>query len=337
MSASLLRRLSLAACAVLVGLAVPARAEPAEAVTMAVPAVSLSFTLGYLAEDLGFFAAQGLAVKQIEIQGLGAINSVISGSSDFAEPSAASVTRAAARGQRLLAIVELTERPFAQLVARKDVAAAAGFDPAAPLAQRGLFLKGRTIGVDSINSVNHAYLRLIAIGSGLDPEDVRIAVLAPANMLAAFETKQIDGFVMTPPWPLKPVLDGTGTMIASGPDGDPPNLLPFAQTVLATRPELCEKRPATCAKMGHAFAAAASAVKDHPDEALAVLEKRFTTLDPKLMAVAFAVLRKITPSPPAVSAIALEHAEAYNIQAGLMKPEEKLKSYDDLFTDKYVR
>jgi NitT/TauT family transport system substrate-binding protein len=38
-----------------------------------------------------------------------------------------------------------------------------------------------------------------------------------------------------------------------------------------------------------------------------------------------------------VTQAGLENAELFNIQAGLLKPEEKLKSYDGLFTDAYVR
>jgi len=310
------------------------RAEEKEAVTMAVPSFSLSFSLGYLAEDLGYFAKEGLAVKQLELQGLAAINAVISGSADFAEPSAASLTRAAAKGQRLLGIAELTSRPFVQLVMRKE--AVAGFDAKAPLAQRALALKGKVIGVDSVNSVVHAYVRLIAKAGGYDPEAIRFAFMAPTSLIASYDTKQIDGFAMTPPWPEKPLLEGSAVMVASGPDGDPAYAA-FANTVLLTRPEVCEKRAGLCEKMGRAFAAAAVAIRDEPDKALAALQKRFSTLDPKLMAVSFEVLRKITPVPPALSAAALENVEQFNIDAGLLKPGEKLKSYDGIFTDKYVR
>jgi NitT/TauT family transport system substrate-binding protein len=314
----------------------PGRAEEMEAVTMTVPAVSLSFSLGYLAEDLGFFAKEGLAVKQLQVQGLAAINAVISGSAEFAEPSAASLNRAAAKGQRLLGIVSLTDKPFVQLIVRKEVAAAGRFDPKASLAQRALVLRGRTIAVDSVNSVVHAYVRLVARAGGYDPEDIKTAFMAPSSMIASLATKQIDGFAMTPPWPQKPLLDGTGTMIASGPDGDP-DLSPFSNTVLLTRPDVCEKRPALCEKMGHAFAAAAAAIKNQPDVALAALQKRFSILDAKLMAVSFEVLRRITPVPPVLTAEALENVERYNLDAGLLKEDEKLKSFDGIFTDKYVR
>ena len=37
------------------------------------------------------------------------------------------------------------------------------------------------------------------------------------------------------------------------------------------------------------------------------------------------------------SRAALENGESYNIEAGLLKAEDKLKSYDGLFTDEYVK
>jgi ABC-type nitrate/sulfonate/bicarbonate transport system substrate-binding protein len=219
---------------------------------------------------------------------------------------------------------------------RKSVADAAGFDPKAPLPKRAELLKNHVIAVDSINAVNHGYLRLIAKMGGMDPDDLKLAVIAPPSLLAAFASKQIDGFAMTPPWPEQPLVDGTGVLIASAPDGDPPELAPLANTVLLTRPDFCQKRESACEKMGRAITAASFIVRDHPDEALAALQKRFPTLDPKAMAEAFTVLRKITPVPPTPTLAAIRANDTFNIEAGLIKPEEALKSFDDLFTDKYV-
>src|SRR5712675_1326836 len=141
-------------------LAAPVHAQPgggAENVVLAVPNVALTFAPGYLAEDLGLFARHGLNVKSVVITGIGSANAVISGSADFAQISGATLTRAAARGQRLLGIVSTLNRPTIQIVLRKELAT--GFDPKAPLDKRIQILRGRTIAVDSINSVIHAYLR----------------------------------------------------------------------------------------------------------------------------------------------------------------------------------
>ena len=315
----------------------PAKAAEPEPVNLAIPALSLSFTMEYIAMDQGLFAKQGLAVKELNIAGLGSINALIAGSVDFALASGASLTRAAARGQRLLDIAALSNRPFVQIVLRKEVAQKAGFDPKAPLAKRAAILKGHTMGIDSINSVNHAYLRLIARIGGLDPESIPIAVVAAPSLTAAFAAKQIDGFAMTPPWPEKLLVDGSAVLITSGPDGDPANLSPMINSVLLTRNEVCAQRKPVCEKIGQAYAQAAVVIQDHPDQAVAVLKKRIPALDQKTIEASFAVLRKITPVPPAPTLDGIRNNETFNVMAGLLKPDEALKSFDGLFTDQYVR
>jgi NitT/TauT family transport system substrate-binding protein len=310
------------------------RAAPEE-VVMAVPGVALTFSAGYIAEDLGLFDKNGVRVKSVMIAGIGSTNAVISGSADFAQISAATLTRAAARGQRLLAIASTLNRVTVELVLRKEFAA--GFDPKAPLAQRARLMRGRTIAVDSVNSILHAYVLLLARRAGYDPNDIRIATMAPSSVLAAYAAKQIDGYALSMPWPLPPVLDGTATLIASGPDGDPADMVPFGHNVVVAKPETCEKRKTACSKVGHAFAEAVTYMHEHPVESLALLKKRFASFDDKLLSAAFGQILKGTPRPPVVTKADLENAETYNVDAGLLKAEEKLKSYDGLFTDEYVR
>lgn len=306
-------------------------------VVLANPAESLSFSAAYLAEDLGLFKQNGMAVKMILIPGVGAFNAAVAGSADFAQPSAISLTRAAAKGQRMLAIAETSNKPIIQVALRKDIAEAGGFDPKAPFEKRAALLRGRTIAADATGSLIHGYILLMAKRAGLDPSSVQVAFMQPPNMLAAFQAKQIDGYAMSPPWPLVPVLKGDAVMLASGPDGEPADLNPFVNNVVVTRPETCQQRRALCEGMGKSFVEAEAYIHDHPAEALALLKKRFTTLDDEVLAAAFETIRKISPSPPMVSAKGLENAELYNIDAGLMKPADKLASYDGLYTDAFVK
>lgn len=313
------------------------RAQPNEEVILADPAFSMTFSAGYIATDLGLWQKHGLQVKTVAISGIGSINSVISGSSQFANASASSFGRAAARGQKLLAIAVTINRPFAQLILRKDIAEASGFDPKAPLQKRAALIKGRTIAVNSINSMIHAYVRLLAARSGVNPDDVRIAPMAPNSMLAAFQSKQIDGFAMSLPWPLKPVQDGEAVLIASGPDGEPSDMIPFGHNLLVTRQDTCAQKPSLCMAMGQSIKEATAYIKDKPEEAYAVLKKRFPTLDEKVLKAGFEDLRKAMPSPPVVTKASIENSETFNVDAGLLKAGEKLKSYDGLFTDEFVK
>src|SRR5215475_5072532 len=289
---------------------------------MAVPVVSLSFSLGYLADDLNLWEKHGVRIKTVQISGIGAMNAVIAGSADFTQSSGSAVTRAASRGHKLLGIVGTINRPSVQIVLRKDLAT--GFDPKAPVEQRVKALRGRTIAVDAVNSVIHAYVRYLARRAGFDPEEIRIAVLQPPNMLAALQTKQVDGFAMAPPWVHKPVLDGEAVMVASGPDGDPAELTPFANTLLATKPETCTRRKALCEGVGRTFREAAGIMLDHPSEALALLKKRFPQVDDRQLAAAFEDVRKITPRDLRLTVEAFEKAERFNVEAGLLKPDETL-------------
>jgi ABC-type nitrate/sulfonate/bicarbonate transport system substrate-binding protein len=283
---------------------------------------------------LGLFDKHGVRVKSVVIAGIGSTNAVISGNADFAQISAATLTRAAARGQRLLAIASTLNRVTVQLVLRKEFAQ--NFDPKAPLAQRAQLLRGRTIAVDSVNSILHAYALLVARRGNVDPNSVRIATMAPTSVLAAYAARQIDGYSMSMPWPLPPVLDGSAVLLASGPDGDPSDMVPFGHNVVVAKPETCEKRKSACNKLGHAFAEAVGYMHEHPAESLALLKKRFAAFDDTLLTAAFGQILKGTP-PPAVSKAELENAEIYNVDAGLLRADEKLKSYDGLFTDAYVR
>src|SRR5208282_4408187 len=99
--------------------------------------------------------------------------------------------------------------------------------------------------------------------------------IEPPSMIAAFAAKQIDGFALSPPWTEMPVLAGTAVMVASGPDGDTFGIHPFANAVVAARPATCEKKPALCEAVGQTFVETSAWMHAHPDEAQALLKKRF--------------------------------------------------------------
>jgi ABC-type nitrate/sulfonate/bicarbonate transport system substrate-binding protein len=142
---------------------------------------------------------------------------------------------------------------------------------------------------------------------------------------------------MSMPWPIGPVLDGEAVTIASGPDGDPPDMTPFGSATLITRPETCEKRRSVCEKMGRSMTEAVTFLRDHPAEAMALLKKRFAKLDDKVFAAGFEQIRKATPARPVTVRAALENGETYNIEAGLLPPDARLKSYEGLYTEAFVK
>ncbi len=328
-------RLALTALALLIGVA-PVRAQVQD-VTMAMPSISLSYAMVYIAADRGLFEKHGLNVTLIVINGVGATNAVIAGSAEFSNGSGASLTRAVARGQKLLAIAGVLDRTSIDIVLRKSVAEAGHFDPNSSLADRARLLRGHTIAIAGVNSIDQVYLNLVARRAGFDPDEIPIAVMAADNALAAFASGQIDGLSISPPTPQKLVLDGGAVTIASGFAGDPPDMNPVATTIVMTKPETCDKRPAICQAMGQSMKEASAILRDHLDEATAVMAKRMPTLDARLLATMLPKIRAAMPDPPVVSVRSLQNSDRMNVDAGLLKKEEMLSSYDDLTTDQYVK
>ena len=103
------------------------------------------------------------------------------------------------------------------------------------------------------------------------------------------------------------------------------------------RPDTCEKRKSACQKIGRVFNEALAYLHAHPRETIAILQKRFAALEPALIASAFEEIRKSTPGTAAVTKESIENADDFNVAGGLMKAQDKLKSYDGLFTNDYVR
>jgi NitT/TauT family transport system substrate-binding protein len=321
-----------------VALGAAARAE-VEQTSLALPSTGFFFGAIYLAQDLGVFQEEGIDVKIVSVTGIGGTNAVIAGSVDFTLASGVTLTRAAARGQPLLGIANMSDRGGMWIVLRKDVATAGHFDPKSSLKVRGALLKGRRMAVAAINAIPHAYLKIVAKEGGVDPEkDIEVAGMAPPDMVSALKRGAIDGFVGGAPFIQSVVQDGTAVILANGVNPmEPADLSPIAANVLVARPQFCADHRSICAKMGQSMAKVAALMHDRPQDAMAALKKRFGGIDDAVFAAAYQASEDLTPTPPITTARELENADRMNIEAGFLKPSEKLQSYDKLFTNEFVR
>ena len=332
-----LRRCLVAVCAgALFVASVPARAD-VEKATVALPAPVVLFLTVFAAQDY-FWPKEGLDVSLINIPGVGSMNAVIAGSAEFSLSSSGSITRAAAHGQKLVAIANLNNEPGQFISLRKDIAEARHFNPKAPFAERAKALKGLTVATAGLGSVADAVIRIALSAAKLDPEkDISIAPMQPPDILAAFARKSIDAFSLGPPFAQQVEHDGTGVILLNGVEGDPPGYTPLAAALIVTRPQLCTERRTLCEKMGHSIFEAAVFVHTHRDEAIASLKKRFGTLDDAVLAASADAVIKMTGAPPATSAAGLANGDRMNADAGFLKPEDQLKSYDELFDNEYLK
>jgi NitT/TauT family transport system substrate-binding protein len=318
----------------------PAIAQTAapEHTIVSLPAENFGFLPFYVAQDRKIFEAQGLDVQKVVLFGVATTNGVISGAADFGFSNGASLTRAAARGQKLLGIAIMTDKPVWAIMMSKKLADAAHFDPQAPLAERAkVFGLAHNFAIDSVNSVGHALTRVIEKIGGVDPESLPVTPLGATEAIAAFSRGAVDGFVSNPPWSEQILATGTAVIIANSLTGDPPWMTPFGSGVVITRPQFCADHRSVCVKMGHSLVLAVAFVHEHPADALAILRARFAQIDPAVTARSFAAIEKSMPPKPAIVEAAIRNSDRLNVEAGFMKPEEQLSSYSDLFTNEFVQ
>ncbi|HEY4774923.1 MAG TPA: ABC transporter substrate-binding protein [Xanthobacteraceae bacterium] len=306
-------------------------------VVVALPAPTLTFSSAFLAEDAGFYKQEGLKVTHRNLVGVASVNAVIAGSADFTIGTGPVFLRAAAQGQRLLAIANLIDRPLVEMVMRKDVAAAAGITEKSPFIERAKALKGKTVAIQGVGSIVHAWQRLVTSRAGLDVEkDVRIAPMDPPAMLPALENKSLDGFATSLPFTTQAVMKGSAIMLASAVT-DVPDLLPFTYGLVQTKPETCQQQREKCVRIARAYAASNRFIREKPAEALEFLRKRFDKMDPALLAAAWEVVRRAHAADIRIPVAGLANSEKVSLEAKLLKPEDALKSYDGLHTDEFVR
>ncbi len=313
-----------------------ARAQ-ATHVVLALPTTTLTFATDFLASDAGYFKDEGLDVSMPTLVGVASINAVINGSADFADGTGPVFLRAAAHGQRLLAIANLIDRPMVELVLRTDVYDALKIAPTMSLAERAKLLKGKTIAIQGVGSIVHAWERFVAARGGLDPEtDVRIAPMDPPAMLPALLTKAVDGFATSLPYTTEAVMTGTAKMFASAPQGDAPDILPFADGLIMTRQATCEAPGDKCRHLLRALARANTLIREHPAEALDMLRPRYKQMKPELLEAAWRIVAPAHTADLRVTMKSFENSERVNLEAKLLDPKDKLASYDGLASDAYL-
>ena len=314
-------------------------AVKAQDVTLALPTVSLVFSTAYVAEEKGYWKAAGLNVKTVAIAGPGATNALLSGSADFSSTGPGPMFRAVAKGQKLTAIANTSDRFLLEIVLRPDVAAKLNVAPTASLADRAKALKGLSLGVDSVNGFPHGYIRYIAGKFGLNAEkDIVISPVQPPSLVAALQAQRIDGFSFSQPWTLQAIQSTGAVRWISNPAGDLPELNPYAYNLYVTRGGYCDSVPATCEKFVRGLKEAQNFIQDHPKEALEIVRKRAApNLDPALVAQAWETYRASMPRNIEVTQAGMKNAENFSVTAGLLNEDERVKNWAEVYSNRFVK
>src|SRR5262245_53253607 len=162
-----------------------------------------------------------------------------------------------------------------------------------PPRERAKAMKGKTIAIQGVGSIVHAWQRYVANMGGLDVEkDVRIAPMDPPAMFPALENKAVDGYTTSMPFTTQAVVRSSAIVLASS-ITDAPELLPFAYAMIYTRSDYCKQKQDVCVRVARAYRGAAKLIQEKPDEVFeTVLRKRLAKSPPDLLAAAWKVAQK---------------------------------------------
>ncbi len=265
------RILMLATAAMALVLAGSMAARAQEKVKMTYTAVS-GFTLGYVAEQQGFFQKHGVDVDFVQTAISGNIpGAIVSGSVDIGGPTMPSVLQANDAGLDLVvfaggAVYPLTGdvlvvRPNSGIKTTKD-------------------LKGKTVGVPGLGALLHIMLRRDLKANGVDPDSVKYVEVGFPQAGDALKSGQIDAYPSQAPFTARIIQSGAGVPVAnwlkSTPDGTP-------TVVWATTRKWADAHKQAIEGMRAAMREAKEFIKTHKDETDQAIAK-YTGLPEKVVA-----------------------------------------------------
>lgn len=191
---------SLIACAVAVGLAAPAQAQPIK-VKMALPVKVLVAAPIFLAVDSGALKKQNIDMDIVIFRGgPPSITALLAGEVQFMSVAVDEFLKVAGKG-KVIRVYDYAHSNTLNLQMGNDFLKAHKVNLKLPVKERIRQLKGATLGTVTVGGATDVYARWLFKYAGLDPQaDVRIIRVGgvPA-MLASVKAKQIDGFMLSPP------------------------------------------------------------------------------------------------------------------------------------------
>jgi ABC-type nitrate/sulfonate/bicarbonate transport system substrate-binding protein len=105
---------------------------------------------------------------------------------------------------------------------------------------------------------------------------------------------------------------------------------------IVTRPDLCADKPTVCTRFAQGYVKATALMHDDTAKAVEVLRKRMPNEDPEVLAESLRLMLPWAPRSPAQSEEGWVKSQELMEIAGMIKPEEKLKSFESLYTNRYV-
>lgn len=275
------RRQVLGAGAALMGIPALVHAQAARSVKLlhASPAPLPLWSVTFLAEDLGFYKDEGLAVERIKLNnGPAAMTALLAGEGTASMATPGEMLAANARGQRVKAIMSYTKTDAYSILVSKQFAEKYKITAQSPLKDREAALKaakGVRIGITAPGSATDLMARAAARQVGLDPaKDVAIVPLqSSGNAIAAMANNAVDACVSLSPFTEQTIAEFGAVPLLTVATGELREAFRLQGQCLQARPDDMKARPEVYSALVRADVRALRVIIEKPDQARDVLRR----------------------------------------------------------------
>jgi NitT/TauT family transport system substrate-binding protein len=211
----------------------------------------------WVALDKGFFEAEGVKVEVAGIFKAGPelMSAFSAGALDMGYVGVAPATTAVANKTAKVVVLAQVNTEGSALVVKKDGKIQAVSE-----------LVGKSAAVPGHSTVQDFLFRKALLKFKIEPDQVKIMVLKPPEMIGALRTDQIDAFIAWEPYPAKAMTSEVGRVIASSRDiwKDHPCC------VLAADEKFLESQPEKARSMVRGHVKAIEFIRQHREEAIKI-------------------------------------------------------------------
>lgn len=211
----------------------------------------------YVAREKGFFTEQGLEVREAGVFNAGPeeMSAFSAGDLDVGYVGVAPCLTFASQGMADVKIMAQVNQVGSAVLVRPGLDAS---DVAA--------LRGRTVAIPGLSTVQDFLLRTALVKAGVDPSDVTEIVVKPPEMLPALNGAQVDAAVVWEPYPSMAVAQGSGRVLEQSSKIWPRH--PCCMVVADSA--FLEKNPDIVKRFVAAHVKATKYIQDNPAEAAAM-------------------------------------------------------------------
>ncbi|GIQ69956.1 ABC transporter substrate-binding protein [Xylanibacillus composti] len=293
----------------------------------------------FVAEQGGFFEKQNIEVDMIYTdRGSLQTQMLIANETDIATGDLTSIAVANSQNRNLLHIFPTSQHMSMNFVASNESLERLGVGKDDPLEAKLEALGKMRIGITGPNAPTDIYTRFLLDQGGYDPKDVEIIALSNAgNLMAALKSGQIDGFMLTPPSPNQPELEGYGTVLIKSSAGEVPELANYPYQGITVRKAWAEANPEVASRFVKALLEASEFIKNQPEEATVHLKAYFEEMADESIEAGMADMIPALPTDGLMTEDFVQHYLELNKELGILELEELPSSADgELWTNDYV-